>query len=420
MSYCLELVMDQNYSSQLQEYFRLHHGEQGKSVTEIFEELGQAPYFLKYDEGGKGESLILIYSTPESDVSQRIVSEANGIVLDLSDYSVVCMGLFNMVRITPEEMGHHIVANDMSKLIMHEAVDGPVIKIWYHKTKWMISSHRRLSARFGRFGHEVPYFGRILFKALERKVKAQLKDPTENENEKDPKDPTENEKEKDPLEHLLETHLDKNYTYTVVLEHSAIAQVIDRTFGGRATLVSMRNMTTLREVDYETLATQEPLFDLPKRVTNMDAHIIMASASPDYWRPVQLRGMVLTLERDHGYDRYWCDSREFSQALELRGNWPTIEQAYLASTEQGQRHDLRTLFPRRKTRFNAIDCEMARLGRRFKFIKSASTENIDGFRLLSKPEQEASDANVDTVDQLDVNIKKRMIGNSKWRNILHI
>jgi hypothetical protein len=147
------------------------------------------------------------------------------------------------------------------------------------------------------------------------------------------------------------------------------------------------------------------------------------------WRPIRYRGLVMTAPTSYGYQRFWCDAAEFNQALPLRGNWPTIERAYLAMNHPEQRHDFRQLFPRRRTRFDAIDRNMSRVQHRLQFLMTPRDSTFDGNPACHKGERDILEQFMGFVAQGAVEVpdawrdltlqqKITMIGAKQWQNVI--
>lgn len=100
----------------------------------------QKPYCLKIkrDDG----YIILSYNQIESDFCNPIVRECRGIILEEKTLIPVCVPFYKFGN-----YGEGYVPNiDWSSARTQEKVDGSLIKVWYHKGKWRVSTNGTIDA----------------------------------------------------------------------------------------------------------------------------------------------------------------------------------------------------------------------------------------------------------------------------------
>lgn len=119
---------------ELQEFIR--------SNADWKEKLSSPPYCLKINE--KDGFVILNYNMIDSNFALRIVQEARGIIFDSTDnFKVVCfpfMKFFNA--------GDPLAAKiDWASAEIQEKLDGSLIKVWYARGEWHISTNGMIDAK---------------------------------------------------------------------------------------------------------------------------------------------------------------------------------------------------------------------------------------------------------------------------------
>jgi len=104
--------------------------------------LSMPPYSLKIKE--EDNYTLFMYSQLNSDFYNPIVKESRGIILDLSgkEPRVVCRGF--------DKFGNYgegyVDSIDWSSAVVQEKVDGSIVKLWYDRAQWRISSNSTINA----------------------------------------------------------------------------------------------------------------------------------------------------------------------------------------------------------------------------------------------------------------------------------
>jgi len=100
------------------------------------------PYYIKIKRDN--DYVLLKYDQIRSDMTISLVRECRGVILDETDnFSPVCVPFFKFGNI-----GESYVPDiDWGSARVQEKLDGSLIKLWYHKNKWHISSNGEIDAR---------------------------------------------------------------------------------------------------------------------------------------------------------------------------------------------------------------------------------------------------------------------------------
>lgn len=110
--------------------------------------LQDAPYFLKVNEDG--DYISLCYDQRKSDFSLPLVRQSRGIIYhkDNLDYPV-CHAMDKFFN-----YGEQYAAEiDWASAKVYEKIDGSLIKVWYHRGKWHISTNKMVDAFKAEYTH---------------------------------------------------------------------------------------------------------------------------------------------------------------------------------------------------------------------------------------------------------------------------
>ncbi len=132
--------------------------------------LTEKPYCLKIkrDNG----YIIFSYNQIESDFYNAIVRECRGIILDEESFQPVCIPFFKFGN-----YGEGYTPNiDWKTARTQEKIDGSIIKVWFHKNKWQVSTNNTINAYTCPIGQidllqidcDFTYFGELFDKAKEK------------------------------------------------------------------------------------------------------------------------------------------------------------------------------------------------------------------------------------------------------------
>jgi T4 RnlA family RNA ligase len=113
-----------------------------KTYPDWEERLSGSPYFIKVK---RTDGFVLLkYDQIRSDLTMPIVRECRGIIFDeTNNYAPVCVPFFKFGN-----WGESYVPDiDWVSATIQEKLDGSLIKLWYYKEKWHISSNGEIDAR---------------------------------------------------------------------------------------------------------------------------------------------------------------------------------------------------------------------------------------------------------------------------------
>lgn len=128
------------------------------------EKFAAAPYFIKVKE--EGDYILLQYSQLESDFSNEMVQQARGIILRLdtnskSEWVCVCRP-FNKFHNIQEDLAAPI---DWATASVQEKIDGSLMKVWFDKDEWHLSTNGCVDAFKAMIGDTDVSFGEIFLRA---------------------------------------------------------------------------------------------------------------------------------------------------------------------------------------------------------------------------------------------------------------
>lgn len=180
--------------------------------------LSTDPYNLKISED---DGFVLFkYNQIASDFSQEICKEARGLILDMQDDFRVVRYAFKKFFNIDEGFAAHI---DWDTAVASEKIDGSIMSLWYARGKWHLSTNGTIDAFKAEINGVGPYktFGELFESACPAAMYVNIK---------------------------------TNYCYTFELVSPYTKVVIDYPYT-KIYLLSVRNMDTLKEVDYDELST---------------------------------------------------------------------------------------------------------------------------------------------------------------------
>ena len=106
------------------------------------QKLTDSPYFVRTKRGGG--FILLKYDQNKSDFSLPLVRECRGLILDeTDDYRPVCVPFFKFGNFGER----YIPKIDWASARAQEKMDGSLIKLWYYKGTWNVSSNSEIDAR---------------------------------------------------------------------------------------------------------------------------------------------------------------------------------------------------------------------------------------------------------------------------------
>lgn len=244
-----------------------------------------SPYFLRYSIDRKRPELVMIHATPRSDVNNRAVQEANGIVLDQNDnFKIVSQGMTNLIELESESQ----LTKPVESYQIEQLEDGTVLRVWWYKDEWLISTNRRIDSKKVKWCSNKSFYDMFCDVLMYHGVS--------------------------DIEAELDRVFDKNHAYSFVLLHPENRLVIDHPVP-QLVHVSTRDLTTSEEV---VVTLQAPWTVLPVQGKNPHLNTVK-------------RGLLYTDRSDPKHVlRYKVDYPWYACAHELRKNQPYLHLSYLA------------------------------------------------------------------------------------------
>ena len=104
--------------------------------------LAESPYFVRTKRDGN--FVLLKYDQTHSDVTMPMVRECRGIIFDADeDFLPICIPFFKFGNYGE----NYVPSIDWKTARVQEKLDGSLIKLWYYKDEWHISSNGEIDAR---------------------------------------------------------------------------------------------------------------------------------------------------------------------------------------------------------------------------------------------------------------------------------
>lgn len=238
--------------------------------------LVSSPFNLKIKEDNDFPNLFLMFGQENSDYSNPIVNECNGIIMSKDTLEIACYS-FNKCS-DQLTMPHNL---DKNKLYYENAVEGTLIRLFYFNNTWMISTKKCIDASKARWLSNRSFLD--LFEETEQLMGTCITD----------------------LENI-----NKDYCYSFILVHPENNIVIKYTEPYIYHIAS-RNMKTFKEEEIDLGIPKIPKTFL--EIKNLEAFIegVIVSQTLTY------EGVVFI---DENYNRWKLRTAFFNRARELWGN----------------------------------------------------------------------------------------------------
>lgn len=267
-----------------------------------------APYNLTIKRDG--DYVMLSYSQINSDFNEQICREARGSIFryDGDKWICVCRAMDKFAN-----YGESYAAQiDWNSALVSEKIDGSLMKVWYDKDEWHLSTNNTIDAFKALLGDTIESFGDLFCKAL-----------------------------KEESFHQFTQYLDKSYTYFFELT-SPYNQVIVLYEDTRIHVLGARDMRTMLEVPWTHpcfFALMEKGYTFPKVyiLTNLDQVVSMASMLD-----AQREGFVV---RDRNFNRIKVKSPAYVAAAHLNNNGVMTKRRAIAIILEGMADDVISLCP---------------------------------------------------------------------------
>ncbi len=315
-------------------------GKEERNFRDFLQDTGlsQAPYRLRYAMDYTRPELFMIHATMSSDITNEVVQECNGIILETSSLNIVAHGM-NILRdgqeLKKEDDLEQREGGDERRetcFSIEQSEDGTVLRLFHYNNEWMVSTNRRIDARRAKWGSEKSFYD-LFCEALPF------------------------EAQEDPIRFLHDA-LNVDYTYSVILLHPENQLVAYHPFP-RLVSVSRRHNTTHVEEAASTFpctwaaspTTVRESWDSVKAKYLDDSGNTVALITG----AINMRGVIVSDWRDPVNVKRWkIDSPEFVAASRLRKNLPSVHLSYLAC-QGGECDAMWVTFPNHRPTFEFID-----------------------------------------------------------------
>lgn len=267
-----------------------------------------APYNLTVKRDG--DYVMLSYSQISSDFNEQVCREARGSIFryDGNKWICVCRAMDKFGN-----YGESYAAQiDWNSAFVSEKIDGSLMKVWYDKDEWHLSTNNTIDAFKAPLSDAIESFGILFCKAL-----------------------------KEESFHQFTQHLDKSYTYFFELT-SPYNQVVVLYEKTQIHTLGARDMKTMQEIPWTHscfVALENNGYAIPKvyMLTNLDQVVSMASMFD-----AQREGFVV---RDRYFNRIKVKSPAYVAAAYLNNNGVMTKRRVISIILEGMADDVVSLCP---------------------------------------------------------------------------
>ena len=281
------------------------------TFDEIKSFLTQPPYFIEFREDRPISNLYLLFHTEQSDLTNDVVRECNGIILDKNTNQIVAYGLDRVYTYDEQNIIPDFDSFDWDTAKYNICFDGTLLKVYYYNCKWNVSTSKCINSDKSRWSSKQSFLE--LFNDC-------------------------------GIDYNL---LDKNICYSYILQHPE-SRLVAPVHHPQCVLVASRNMNTLELTPVNYIISELPetgKYDFVK--------------SQPYFR-----GSFLAT---HNNTTIRIDSNEFDFVKNLRGNVPDIKLRYLESlrpaSDPNMRVDLFRYYQEYAVLFQEIDTELTNISK---------------------------------------------------------
>ena len=291
MSQLLKLIADKNLSS----------------FEEITTFLSHPPYCIEVREDKPVSNLYLLINTENSDLTNDVVRECNGIILDKNTNKIVAYGIDTLVEYEKENI-------ESENFKFYEGYDGPLIKVYYYNAQWNISTTKCINGFKSRWVSNRSFGELFLDSGID-----------------------------------LET-LDKNVCYSYVLEHPE-NRCVKPVYIPVVHLIASRDMTSFELTRYGKcieIAHESDVLEYFKKLPYYQGVII----AHDYKNDIT----------------YKIFSQNYNDVKEVRGNIPDIRKRYLELMNTEKLNSLVSYYPEYQAIYMQIEQDLLYMAKQIQNI----------------------------------------------------
>lgn len=274
---------------------------ENKSFDEVKEMMTNGPLNLSIKEHG---DLYMISFTKKSDITNKLVRDASGIILEKNTNKVIHHSFakaYEGINTLEEDTFR---CEDIEKLnyTLEFFTEGSIIRVYYYEDSWNVGTSRNINAALSFWGSEKS-FKELFYEALR-------------------------------IDNINLDDLDKEYCYSFILQHPEIKIGLDIA----VPYCSMINMVNLKTLE-ETRTTEGYRFD--KTYTDIQNEHI--SIDKNYMMFLE-NGVRVKLMNNN-----------YKRSQQLLNNNPNIKWTYLECIKNNTHRELRERFKNEKNTFDMID-----------------------------------------------------------------
>lgn len=307
-----------------------------KSYENLKNILEANPYNLKIKEDKDYPDLFLMFGQDNSDFTNKIVRECNGIIMDKNTLKILCYSFDKCLDGVemPDEL-------NKDKLKFENAIEGTLIRIYYYNNKWMISTKKCIDANKAFWMSKRSFLE--LFKDCEKVINKNITEISD---------------------------LNKNYCYSFIIVHPENNIVIK--YADPAIFhISTRDMETLKEVEQDIGINQ--IFKITLKNTDLNNFInhIITNNNTSY------EGVVFI---DDNFNRWKLRTSIFNRAREVWGNTNNRLFRYMELRKDANLlNEYLTYFPMDIEMFNSYEYKIKTLANDIlsNYINKHVTKTID-------------------------------------------
>lgn len=255
---------------------RLVHNKPFDEVKILLE---SEPYFLRVKESPAYPTLYIVsYKLGDSPLSNLVVQECRGIILEKNTNKIVCYP-FNKFFNFNEENAPEL---DPKTTKVYEKLDGSFMKLFWYNEEWILTTNNAIDAR-SNIPHKLENGSKSFYDLFHESF------------------------DKFPYEKLV-----KKYTYMFEMCHPHTSIVVQHSKPS-VYLIGVRDMETFDEVEIERF----PFFKLPQSFNLSTLEECSKTLAKDFTNPYEFEGFVLV---DHMFRKVKMKTKEYVEIHHTASN----------------------------------------------------------------------------------------------------
>ena len=239
------------------------------------------------EDRGNGNNLYRLHYTNNSDLSNPLVKQCKGIILNMTNNEIVCY-TSNYVYEYPTESIPELVFDGAR---VESAVDGTMIRLFYHGSQWHVATNKTLDANWkGARWHARKTFGKMFNEAI-------------------------NFGDREDLDY---DRLNQRYAYSFILMHPE-NRIVHKYTEPNVVHVSTMDLDSLREVETDVFFKNGNLVSKPTVMSDFTSFQSVVDSANDL--PYDHEGFIVVYPGSDGVPtRVKVLGKEYSRVRNLKGN----------------------------------------------------------------------------------------------------